>query len=65
MKSLGIGKSSSESTADGHHHRRKRSTMAGLLPRKELVSSHGVYRREIDHQEKQVDAHQTSGTVSS
>ena len=67
IKSLGIGETSSESTAHdhGHHHRRRRSTTAALLPRKELVSSHAVYRREIDPQGNQVDAHQTSGTVSS
>lgn len=39
--------------------------MAGLLPKKELVSSHAVYRREIHPHGNQVDAHQTSGTVSS
>lgn len=65
IKSLGIGQTSSESTADGHHHRRRRSTMAGLLPKKELVSSHAVYRREIHPHGNQVDAHQTSGTCYS
>lgn len=65
IKSLGIGETLSVSTADGHHHRRRRSTMADLLPKKELVSSHAVYRREIDPQGNQVDAHQTSGTCYS
>lgn len=67
IKSLGIGETSSESTAHdhGHHHRRRRSTTAALLPRKELVSSHAVYRREIDPHGNQVDAHQTSGTCYS
>ncbi|XP_074615360.1 metal cation symporter ZIP14-like isoform X2 [Acropora palmata] len=65
IRSLGIDQTSSESTAHGHHHRRRRSTMAGLLPKKELVSSHAVYRREIDHHGNQVDAHQSSGTCYS
>lgn len=65
IRSLGIGQPSSESTAHGHHHRRRRSTMEGLLPKKELVSSHAVYRRDIDHHGNQVDAHQSSGTCYS
>ncbi|XP_067036778.1 metal cation symporter ZIP14-like [Acropora muricata] len=65
IRSLGIGQTSPESTTHGHHHRRRRSTMAGLLPKKELVSSHAVYRREIDHHGNQVDAHQSSGTCYS